>query len=242
MECHKSALSLRGLVRSYAGLPVLRNIDLEVRQGEVFALAGVNGAGKTTLIKCALDLCAPDQGSIRIFGLSNRLPSSRACVGYLPERFSPPHFMTGADFLKFVFALSGIEYSVEEVRRQVAALGLDASALNKPVGQYSKGMTQKLGLAGCLLGKRTLYILDEPMSGLDPVSRVLVKAAISRLRSDGKTVFFTSHVLADIEELCDSLAIVSGGKLAFSGSPAELLGRFGTRNLESAFLQCIDAD
>jgi len=241
MQTEISALSLRGLVRGYSGLPVLCNVSLEVQRGQIFALTGVNGAGKTTLIKCALDLCSPDHGEIRIFGLDSRLPSARARVGYLPERFTPPHYMTGIEFLRFVLSMSGIVCTAQELKGQVAKLGLDCSALQRPVGQYSKGMNQKLGLASCLLGKKDLYILDEPMSGLDPVSRVSVKAAISRLRDDGCTVFFTSHVLSDVEELCDSLAVISGGELAFCGAPAELLGRFGGRNIESAFMQCLNA-
>jgi ABC-2 type transport system ATP-binding protein len=110
------------------------------------------------------------------------------------------------------------------------------------VRQLSKGMAQKLGLAACFLQERDLYVLDEPMSGLDPAGRLAVKAVLARLQADGRALFFTSHVLSDVEELCSTIAVLDGGRLRFRGAPAELRGRYGEDNLERAFLKCVRSD
>ena len=120
----------------------------------------------------------------------------------------------------------------------LADLELDPSALERPVGQLSKGMTQKLGLLGCFLTKRDLYVLDEPMSGLDPSGRVAVKSVLGRLTREGRTLFFTSHVLSDVEELCSVIAVLAGGVIRFHGAPAELCARYSEPQLERAFIQC----
>jgi ABC-2 type transport system ATP-binding protein len=118
-------------------------------------------------------------------------------------------------------------------------LELEAQALERPVRQLSKGMAQKLGLAACFLQERDLYMLDEPMSGLDPSGRLAVKAVLARLRAAGRALFFTSHVLSDVEELCSTIAVLDRGRLRFRGAPAELRGRYGEENLERAFLKCV---
>ncbi len=122
-----------------------------------------------------------------------------------------------------------------------AALDLDIAALGKPVRAYSKGMTQKLGLAACFLSGRDLYVLDEPMSGLDPKARARAKDLLLKLRSEGRTLLLTSHSLADIEEICDQMAVLHGGTLAYIGAPRGLCERQGESSLELAFLKCIEA-
>ena len=124
----------------------------------------------------------------------------------------------------------------------LAALDLDLSALAKPVRAFSKGMTQKLGLAACLLSSKALYVLDEPTSGLDPKARALLKRQLRAVRDDGRTIFLTSHALADVDELCDRMAVIHRGALRFSGTPAELRARHSADNLEQAFLACIEDD
>ena len=233
------AVKIRALAKSYGALVALRGVDLDVRAGEAFALVGANGAGKTTLIKCLLDLVACDSGEAEIFGVPVRRPQARRRLAYLPERFMPPHYLRGREFVSAMLALAGGRYVAETVARVMAELQLEPAALEKPVRSLSKGMTQKLGLAACFLVQRDLYLLDEPMSGLDPAARVAVKSVLRRLAAEGKTLFFTSHVLADVEELCGSLAVLDGGAVRFRGSPAELSARYAEPNLERAFMRCL---
>jgi ABC-2 type transport system ATP-binding protein len=231
-----------GLVKRFGRREALGGIDLEVAPGEAFGLVGANGAGKTTLIKCMLDFCAADAGSVEVFGVASGEPKARARLAYVPERFLPPHYLRGREFLQLTAALGGGAYSESGARALLAELQLEAESLERPVRELSKGMTQKLGLAGGFLLARDLYLLDEPMSGLDPESRVAVKGVLARLTREGRTLFFTSHVLADVEELCSSIAVLARGRLHFRGTPAELCARYGESSLERAFIRCSHGD
>ncbi|MBI4196070.1 MAG: ABC transporter ATP-binding protein [Betaproteobacteria bacterium] len=233
------ALRFTGVGKSFAGMPAVVDFSLEVRRGEFFGLVGENGAGKTTLIKCMLDFCDTDGGSIEIFELSHRLTAARGRLAYLPERFNPPFYLTGREFLQYLLSLHRTSYDETRITRILEALDLDPAALSKPVRTYSKGMTQKLGLASCLLSDKELYVMDEPTSGLDPKARALFKREVARLRNRGHTAFFTSHALPDLEEMCDRMAILHAGRLRFAGTPGELRRRFNARDLEEAFLACI---
>lgn len=233
------AIRFSGVRKLFAESPALDDVHLDIEPGEFFGLVGVNGAGKTTLIKCLLDFCSMDAGMIEIFGVSHREPSSREPLAFLPERFTPPHYLKGRDFIDLMRRLYRAEFGDAEIESMMEALDLSREALQKPVRQFSKGMTQKLGLAGCLLAKRRLYVLDEPMSGLDPKARALLKAKLWAMRRDGTTVFFTSHALVDVEELADRMAILHDGRLRFCGTPAELRERFAATTLEDAFLRAI---
>ncbi|MCW5603791.1 MAG: ABC transporter ATP-binding protein [Burkholderiales bacterium] len=212
---------------------------MDVRPGEVIGLVGENGAGKTTLIKCMLDFCDVDAGRVAIFGAPHTDTASRARLAFLPERFTPPFYLTGRDFLKYMLELHRVPYSEAAVERTFEALDLDPSALARPARTYSKGMTQKLGLAACLLSGKELQVLDEPTSGLDPKARALLKRELRKLRESGRTLFFTSHALADVAEICDRMAILHAGRLRFAGTPDELMRGFGAADLEQAFLACI---
>jgi ABC-2 type transport system ATP-binding protein len=234
------ALRFAQVEKRYAGAPVVSGFSLEVRRGEFFALVGVNGAGKTTLIKCLLDFCDADGGAIEIFSIPHTETSARARVAFLPERFNPPHYLTGRDFLHYMLSLHRARYDEAEVVRAVGALDLEPAALDRPARAYSKGMTQKLGLAACLLSGKDLYVLDEPTGGLDPKARALLKRELIALRGSGRTLFFTSHTLADVAELCDRLAVMHAGRLRFAGTPGELNRRTGASSLEQAFLACIE--
>lgn len=225
--------------KRFGEVAALSDFTLEVARGEFFGLVGVNGAGKTTLIKCLLDFCNTDGGAIRIFGVEHRVTAARSRLAFLPERFNPPHFLTGRDFIQYMLRLYGKPYEDREVEQVFVGLDLDPAALGKAARTYSKGMTQKLGLAACLLSGKDLYVLDEPTGGLDPKARALFKQALRALRQSNRTVFFTSHALADIAEMCDRMAVLHGGRLRFAGSPEELAQRFGKGNLEQAFLACI---
>lgn len=240
------ALRAEGLVKKFGRAAsrtrALDGVDLEVAPGAAAGLVGANGAGKTTFLKCALDLCAPDAGRVLLFGVDARQASARARLAYLPERFVPPHYLLGREFLAMTLALGGARYEPARAAALAAELELDPRALERPVRQLSKGMTQKLGLAGCFLLERDLYVLDEPMSGLDPAGRLAVKSVLRRLNRGGSALFFTSHVLSEVEELCSSIAVLERGTLRFRGAPADLRRRYGEDNLERAFLKCIRSD
>jgi len=233
------ALRFAQVEKRYAGVPVVSGFSLEVRRGEFFGLVGVNGAGKTTLIKCLLDFCDADGGAIEIFSVPHTTTAARAPIAYLPERFNPPFYLTGRDFLQYMLGLHRTRYDAAEVARIFGALDLVPAALDRPARVYSKGMTQKLGLAACLLSGKDLYVLDEPTGGLDPKARALAKGELVALRRSGRTVFFTSHALSDVAEMCDRLAVMHAGRLRFAGTPQELTGRTGAPDLERAFLACI---
>ena len=238
------ALRAAGLVKRFGARPALDGVGLEVAAGAAAGLVGANGAGKTTFLKCLLDLCAFDAGRVELFGVDSRAAEARRRLAYLPERFVPPYYLLGREFLAMTLALAGGRYDAPAAAALAAELELDAQALERPVRQLSKGMTQKLGLAACFLQSRDLYVLDEPMSGLDPAGRLAVKAVLARLHAEGRALLFTSHVLADVEELCSGIAVLDGGRLRFQGAPAELRRRTGEDNLERAFLACLrhDAD
>jgi ABC-2 type transport system ATP-binding protein len=237
-----SAVHIHALAKRYGALQALDGVSLDVAAGEAFGLVGANGAGKTTLIKCALDLAAPDAGRVEFFGVERRLPASRARLAYVPERFVPPHYLSAREFIALMVRLAGGRFDTARTAQVLGELELERDALERPVRKLSKGMTQKLGLAASFLLDRDLYLLDEPMSGLDPVARVAVKSLLRRLAAEGKTLFFTSHVLSDVEELCSSVAVLHRGRLRFHGAPAALCERYGERGLEAAFIRCIRDD
>lgn len=235
------ALAFDQVTKRYgAGPLVLDRISFAVRAGEFFGLAGVNGAGKTSLIKCLLDLSDFTSGQISIFGDSSARFAARRHLAYLPERFIPPHYLSGRSFLKMMASLHGHPHDDSRALAMFDELDLEATALTRPVRTFSKGMTQKLGLAAAFLANRNLMILDEPMSGLDPKARARVKDRLFALRANGGTLFFTSHALADVEEICDRIAVLHEGRIAFIGPPRDLVGATGAATLERAFLHVIE--
>ena len=237
-----AAFRAEGLVKRFGARRALDGVDMEIAPGAAMGLAGANGAGKTTFIKCALDLCAADAGRVEIFGRDCRQAAARARLAYVPERFVPPYYLLGREFLAMTLELAGTTFDHARAEALAAELELDPQALERPVRQLSKGMTQKLGLAACFLLQRDLYVLDEPMSGLDPAGRVAVKSVLARLNRGGSALLFTSHVLADVEELCSTITVLDRGVVRFRGTPAALCRRYGEDNLERAFLRCIRTD
>ncbi|HEX7053021.1 MAG TPA: ATP-binding cassette domain-containing protein [Burkholderiales bacterium] len=233
------AVRVRALVKRYRKRVALDGIDLTIARGEAFGLVGANGAGKTTLLRCLLDLASPDAGTVEIFGSPAGDPAARRRLAYLPERFVPPYYLRGEEFLRAMLALMRERYRPEAAAALCAELELEPAALARPVRALSKGMTQKLGLAACFLARRELYVLDEPMSGLDPAARVAVKSVLQRLAGEGRTLLFTSHVLADVEELCSSIAVLHRARLRFHGAPRALCASTGEAGLERAFMKCI---
>lgn len=237
-----AAIRVAGVVKRFGKREALCGVDLDVAPGEAFGLVGANGAGKTTLLKCMLDFCAFDAGHIEIFGVASGAARARARLAYVPERFLPPYYLRGGEFLELTVRLGGGDYREAAARALLEELDLETDALQRPVRDLSKGMTQKLGLAAGFLLARELTILDEPMSGLDPASRVAVKSVLGRMRGEGRTLLFTSHVLADVEELCTAIAVLERGRVLFRGAPAELCARYAESSLERAFLRCVHGD
>jgi ABC-2 type transport system ATP-binding protein len=201
----------------------VRDVSFEVHAGETFGLLGPNGAGKTTSIKMALGLTHPDAGEVRLFGHA-RTRESLARLGYAPESPYVYQYLRAPEFLDLCGRLMGMEPRRRRARiEEMLALFELTGAVDRPIGRFSKGMLQRVGLAQAFLHDPELLILDEPMSGLDPIGRKHVREIILRERSAGKTIIFTSHVLTDVEMLCDHIAIVQRGQVAARGKLAELL-------------------
>ena len=188
-------LKISNLSKSFGAKKVLDGINLEVKRNEIFGFIGLNGVGKTTTIKIILDLLNQDSGEVEIFGENSILPKSRNDLAYLPEKFQPSTQLKGTEFLKFVAGLHHKKFDLTEAKKIAKALNLEESALNLKIGNYSKGMTQKLGLIGTFLSKANLIILDEPMSGLDPIARISLKEQLIAYREEGHAIFFSSHNL-----------------------------------------------
>ncbi len=239
----EAALDVRGLRKSFFGVPVLEGLEFRVLHGEFLGLAGINGAGKSTFLKCMLDFCHYEAGEILLYGVPTREARARSRIAFLPERFMPPYYLTGHEFVTLMMELQSIPYDEGKVLEMFDALDLDRAALRKPARTYSKGMTQKLGLAACFVAERDCYVFDEPMSGLDPKARALVKRQFRRLRERGATLVFTSHALADIDEVCERMVVLDQGVAKFQGTPEEMMALYpeaGT--LEEAYLRCIRVD
>ena len=222
----------------------LNKTELDISSGEYFGLVGMNGAGKTSLIKCLLNFCHPDSGEITIFGQPAKAVTARAEVAYLPERFQAAEHLHGERFLRRMMQLYQVSYQRDAVLELFDVLSLTPSALSLPLGKHSKGMAQKIGLIACLLSGRKLLILDEPMSGLDPYARVKLKTLLQTRRqaqTPTPTLVLSSHMLVDVETLCDRIAILHRGELQFVGSPADCLLRFAADSLENAYMNCISA-
>lgn len=203
---------------------ILKGVSLSVQEGEIYGFLGPNGAGKTTSIKCLLGLLQPDAGSVSLFGEAGPTLKARRRLGYLPEQ---PYFyqhLKGRELLEYfgrLFGMRGAELH-EKAEDLLALVSLEADG-EKPLGQYSKGMLQRLGVAQALINDPDLVILDEPMSGLDPIGRREVKDLIMSVKQRGATVFFSSHILADAEELCDRVCLLVDGRLRLEAPVHELL-------------------
>lgn len=233
-------LSVSAVSTSYGKRKVLNSVSFDARPGEVFGLVGLNGAGKTTLIRSILGLRRAT-GTIKIFNEASAIPRSRRNLVYLPEKFQPAPQLLGWEYLSILLAYFGQHVDRNKAKAAATGLDLDPQALDRQVRTYSKGMGQKLGLVGTLLVDAKLMLLDEPMSGLDPRARVLLKDRLLETRAAGRSIFFSSHILADIEEICDRIGVLHAGKILFIGGPTEFVTHYQAASLERAFLAAIDA-
>lgn len=233
------AIAVVDLAKSHGRQKVLEGISFEVRAGEYFGLVGVNGAGKTSLLRILVDYCPADRGQVRVFGVDHRAVAVRQRFAFLPERFNPAPFATGDEFLRLLCRLHSVPYEPTCAQALGHDFELGDGALRRRIGEYSKGMVQKLGLIACLLVRRDLLILDEPMSGLDPKARALVKRRLLADRDQGRAMLFTTHLLQDLDPLCDRIAVLHEGRLAFIGTTTEFRTAYDTADLEQAYLASV---
>ena len=220
---------------------ILSDISINVQQGEVYGFLGPNGAGKSTTIKLLLHFLKPDSGELFIFDHRIGLDEFRHCIGYLSEfPFFYDH-LTARETLLLSGRLSGISKKILLARIPTLLERMSLTdAIDHKTGSFSKGMKQRLGIANALVHNPEILILDEPMSGLDPVGRHQIKNLIIELKQEGKTIFFSSHILSDIELLCDRIGIINKGTLLYSGVLKNFTGSEG--NLEKRFINIIKED
>jgi ABC-2 type transport system ATP-binding protein len=212
------------LRKRYGKQTAVDGVSFTVGRGEVVGLLGPNGAGKTSVIKMLLGLVRPDVGEVLLLGRPGGDPRARARVGYLPELFRYQPWLTAAEVLRLHVRLAGASVSADERRECLASVGLAARAGDR-VGGFSKGMQQRLGLAVALVARPELVVLDEPTSALDPIGRADVRDLLLSLKARGVAVLLNSHLIGEVERVCDRVVILDKGRVAASGSLAELLGR-----------------
>lgn len=212
---------------------VLKDVTFQIQEGRFVGFIGPNGAGKSTTIKCLLEFIFPDSGEIKLFGKDLSL-EQRARIGYLPERPFFQEFLTGLEFLRLHWDLGSMPRAkFEEKSKDILKLVKLTHAKDRKLKAYSKGMLQRIGIAQALICEPDFLILDEPMSGLDPDGRILVKQILRELKAKNMTVLMSSHLLEDVEELCDDLLIIHSGKLEHSGNVSEFKLSYAT--LEEAY-------
>ena len=231
-------IAVRGLVKSFGGRKGFRALDgvtLEVGRGSIFGLLGPNGAGKTTLIKVLMGLVPGWQGDARIFGARAGERTPRERVGFLPESHRLPGYLSGRQTLRLYAMLSGKSraWVDERLPAWLARVGMEKDA-DRKVREYSKGMQQRIGLAQALIHEPELVFLDEPTDGVDPVGRAAVRAIVADLRARGVTVFINSHLLMEVERMCDRVVIMDKGKILREGTVSELTRMTGRVAFEIA--------
>lgn len=226
------AIELRGLVKDFSiglrgvKLRAVDDVSLRVESGQVYGLLGPNGSGKSTTIKIILGLLEPTVGTARVFGVAAGMIEARSNVGYLPEAPNFYRHLTGRELVRFyarICGMGGAQLS-PRIAEVLATVGLTEAA-DRRVGTYSKGMLQRVGLAQAIVHDPRLIILDEPTAGVDPVGSAEISELILRLKAQGKTVLITSHLLGQIEDICDRVAILDRGRLILEGAVRDLVGR-----------------
>ena len=214
-----NAIEISGLSKTYKGkkaarVEAVKNLHLTVEQGEIFGFLGPNGAGKSTTIKTLVGLIGPSAGTAKIMGIDISSHESRRNVGYLPENPAFYDYLSAEEYLYFVGRTFSLPETLLRVKSEQVLKLLDLwDARKRPIRSYSKGMVQRVGLAQVLIHDPDVYILDEPMSGLDPIGRALVKDILLDLKAQGKCVFFSTHIIADVESVCDRVGIILKGEL-----------------------------
>lgn len=232
----EAVIQIKGLTKTYPRgfvhrYKALKNVNLSVKKAEIFGFLGPNGAGKTTLIKSILGLLKHDSGSIKLFNKDIDDAGVKNNIGYLPETPNFYSYLTAFEIMKLYARLYNMqEHADDTIKKRLEVVGLK-DAMHTRLRAFSKGMLQRLGMAQALINDPELLILDEPMSGLDPIGRSEFKEIMRELRKEGKTIFFSSHIIPDAEELCDRVAVIRGGEIIKVGSVTELLDT-GTTGVE----------
>src|SRR4026209_1606653 len=228
----ETIVAVRGLTKIFKdfwGRPKARavdNVDFEVRRGEVFGLLGPNGSGKSTTVKILLGLLYPTRGHVEVFGRSPRHVATKSRIGYLPEESYLYRYLDSRETLDFFGKLFSLQSKERDnrIEQLLDMVGL-AQTSTRAIGEFSKGMQRRIGLAQALINDPDLVILDEPTAGLDPIGCREVKDLILTLRQRGKTVILSSHLLADVEDVCDRVVILYGGRVQAMGTLKELLSK-----------------
>lgn len=231
-------LQTTNLTKTYKGregaIHALAELNLQVEEGEIFGLLGPNGAGKTTAVKMIMGFMAPTSGEITFQEKKLAMAEPRPGFGYLPESFKPNPNLTVEEYLRFHNDLAGSELDPGSLEEQLRLVGMDRFKKRR-VSDLSKGMGQRLGLAQAFAGNPDFLILDEPTSGLDPIGRSEVIDLLLSINQQGKTIFFCSHILSEVERLCDRIGILVEGKLQFVGQVKDFLDKWEVDNLDDGF-------
>jgi ABC-2 type transport system ATP-binding protein len=231
-------IELKNVTKQYGSLAAVDNVSFSVKAGEYFALLGPNGAGKTTIVKMLLDFTQPTSGSLSLGGIPSTHAECRTAIGYLAENHHIPAYLSGWQYLLRCAELLDISRSeaVDQCRRIVELIGMQGRE-NTKAGTYSKGMIQRFGLGAALAGGPKLLILDEPTSGLDPIGIREIRQLLESLKDQGMTIFLNSHLLSEVEKICDTAAIINHGRLLVKDSIPAIVKEGDT--LEDVFVRLV---
>lgn len=231
---------LNGVCRTFGPLKAVDGLTLSLGKGEVTGFLGTNGAGKTTTIKMLIGLIRPTSGTVRLFGGDPAEPATRTRIGYMPEIAYYYPFLNVRELLAFYGGVCGMDKASIRARTDELLEEVELTeAAKRPLKTYSKGMLQRAGIAQALLNDPDLLILDEPFTGLDPLARIHFRELLKKLRTQGKSIFFSSHELGETELLCDNVAIMKNGRCIYHG-PVDRLAGDGGGNLERLFLDVLE--
>jgi ABC-2 type transport system ATP-binding protein len=231
-------IEFNAVTKRYGSLTAVDNVSLSVEQGEYFALLGPNGAGKTTLVKMLLDFTRPTSGTVSVNGISSAGAACRSAIGYLAENHRMPPQLSGWEYLRRCAELGGMHHreAVEQCDRIVVLIGMRGRE-HEQARTYSKGMLQRFGLGGALVGNPKLLILDEPTAGLDPIGIRETRQLLESLKQQGMTILLSSHLLSEVEKICDTAAIINRGKLLVKDSIPSIVKDGET--LEDVFVRLV---
>lgn len=231
-------IEVKNLIKTYGERLVVDDFSLTIKPGSIVGFLGANGAGKTTTLKMIVGISSPDSGSILLDGTSISEGDAKKRIGFMPELPSFYEYLTGSEFLLFCEKLSrgNADFTQKKSDEIFNKVGL-FQARNIPIREYSKGMRQRLAFAQAIVHEPTHIFLDEPLDGLDPIGRKAFKQLIKDLKNEGKTIFFSSHILFDAEELCDKIAIIHKGRLVYTGNIPDFCSG---KTLEKQFVDTIE--